>query len=172
MQDDLFREWFGFAEPDFAGSEGRLGNCHDQTFYAVRYQPGNELKIPFPAERFNALINLKAAPGEEAMKEVAMRLLEHGMCAAVINGDEAGKMGELIDNLIDEHDFNHDGRTVYTSCHEDEEIEEVMDYFVLPNGLAEIGLIVVFGEQGDFGEAVDSFNNIAEGVEIHEMALC
>ena len=137
-----------------------LGTRYEQRFFAIRYAANKGLSIPFPPGPFNGLISIHGSVDDAVLESVGMQLLEYGMRAAMMQGDKAGRMGEILDQLVDEHQIMHDGRTVYNSVHEDESLEEVIDYFILPNGLAEQGLLVVIGGETDFDEATDLFRNI------------
>lgn len=171
MQDDSFAANAGDASQRLsAGQTKSLGTVHDQRFFAVRSQPGYDLPFPFPKDHFNSLIAIRGCPAEETLQSVAMQLLRHGMRAGICHGEGAEMMGSMIDGLVDEYGFSHNERTVYASVHDDEELDEVIDYFVLPNGLADIGLIVVIGEESAFEDVLFLFNHVTGQVRERVLA--
>lgn len=160
--------WGVAAGIDPSGRNGKLGRMHDQDFYAVRHFGGNRLSIPFPPRPFNALIDVPHPIPESILGEISLQLLQHGMRSAICSGLQGERLGEILDEIIDEHGFYPNNRTVYTSVHLDEPIEETLDYFVLPNGLADTGLIVVVGDEHAFGEVVKTFLRLTREVREYE----
>jgi hypothetical protein len=134
-----------------------LGTFYDQTFYATRHAADKALSFPFPAGRFNAMVCLAEKTDEAAMRRIGMDLLEHGLRFALCHGPEAGAMGKVLDELIDEHGFSCEGLTAYTSVHEDDSLAEAVEYFILPAGLAETSLLVVVGSDASYREVMKSF---------------
>lgn len=154
------------AAPRRGGSHDAkaLGTFYDQRFYAIRHLPGADMVFPFAPASFSALIDLHVPLGDDALRKIALDLLEQGMRIAICRGHEAERMGEIIDELVDEHAFHHDGRTVYASVHEDENLEDVMEYFVLPNDQTDMAALVVLGEESAFRKTLRVFSAVTADV--------
>ncbi len=143
-----------------------LGTVYDQRFYALRAVPCGKtrtlkLSMPFAAAPFNALIYATLPISSAILRDISLNLFRHGMRQAVCCGSEADTMGEILDDIADEFSFHHDGRPVFTSIHDDESLAEVLDYFILPNGLADKSLILVIGNDKSFREALRTFAKVA-----------
>jgi len=142
-----------------------LGTVHDQRFYAVRYLPASQAEegrfdLPIPRRAFNALIYAAVPLAEARLRDLALTLLRHGLRQAVCCGPEAEAMGEMIDAMADDHEITHDGRSVLASIHDDESLDEVIDYFILPNGIAETSLLVVLGDEVAMRDTLRSFARV------------
>lgn len=144
-----------------ASERKSLGTIHDQKFYAIRNTGEKPLELPFSTKPFNVMIELALPLSDDALRQIGIQLLKDGMCHATCRGGEAERMGEILDDLIDEHGFSIDGHTVFTSVHDDESLEEVLEYFVLPNGLASTSLLVVIGDEASFHNLVRCFGSTA-----------
>lgn len=140
------------------GRSGTLGKLNDQMFYAVRYQGGRPLGFPFASQKFGALLNLTAEVDQAELERIARELLEYGMAFALCAGEQAELMSQIIDQLIDENGFSHDGFTPYSSV--EEGLSEAMQYFVLPTGVTQTSLIITIGNDNDQGSALDLFDNL------------
>ncbi len=153
-----------------SGNQKSLGAVYDQHFYAVRHEAGETIAFPFPQKHFNALIAFHRATNVEERRVIAMELLEYGMRFALCYGQGADEMAELIDELVDEYNYMHNGCTVFSTVHEDGDIGDALAYFVLPNGLADTGLILSLGDDGDFDQWTETFDSLihGEGAEIEE----
>lgn len=152
---DLQRCW--------GGEEPVLGNYCGQTFYATRVAPDGRCAFPFPAQSFTALLNVQSPQPEGVLRTAVRSCLDHGMRLAVCTGRGAEALGGIVDELVDEGGYGVDGRTVYASVHDGEPLEEVVEYFMLPQGLAEIGLLLVFGNDEAYGETEDIVRLISNG---------
>lgn len=141
-----------------------MGICHDQRFYALRYLPGRKLELPFEDKPFTALIEITVPLSDDILRNVAMDLLYRGMRAALCLGPEAERMVEIVDELVDAYGFAHEARTVYASAHEDEDLAEAIQYFILPTGLAETGLLLVLGGEDAFRQTVRTFGQATTGM--------
>ncbi|MCX7934708.1 MAG: hypothetical protein N3A66_05555 [Planctomycetota bacterium] len=137
-----------------------LGKFYDQTFYVLRYQKGCTLEFPFRSQSFNAFISIDSEYPPKILEQIAFSLLKQGMRFALCHGKGAEALAEIIDRLIDEHRFSHNGFTAYSSSHTNETLEEAMEYFMLPNGLAEIGLILVIGDEAAQQKVAKTFSRI------------
>lgn len=146
-----------------SGNDKHLGTVFEQRFYALRAEPGEEIRFPFAEQRFNALIDLDVPCSEKNLRETVLQLLKRGMRVGVCGGDGATQVGSIIDSLVDEYGFSHDGGTVYADVHHGEALEDMVGFFVTPNGLAEVGLIIVLGGKGRIEQASDAFRYLADG---------
>lgn len=127
--------------------------------------------MPFGRQYFNALITQSGSLPEADLREVASQLLDHGMRSAICHGEDAQTLGGIIDGLVDEQGREIERRTIYTMVHDGEGLDDTLRYFVLPNGLAEIGLIVILGEEGHFDYAQEAWGT-ATGMGLCRVALC
>ncbi len=141
-----------------------LGIIHDQKFYALRHIIGKSLELPFKDRQFNALLQVSRPLPESVMREIALTLLQNGMRSALCWGTEAEQMTEIIDEIIDEREFSLEGRTAYATLHEDESLTEVIEYFILPNDLADTGLLVVIADETEFKNTVMAFGQTVKGL--------
>lgn len=144
---------------------------NDQRFFALRHVPGQPLKLPFLEGAFNALVEVAAPVDREVLTSVSLQLLQHGMRAADCHGEDAQDLAEIIDELVDEHGFCHDGRTVYAIGHDGESLDDLIDYFILPNDLANTGILLVIGEESDFEGVVEAFGNSIDRVESETLSF-
>lgn len=144
---------------------------NEQRFFALRHVPGQTLKLPFRHGTFNALVEIAAPVDREIMTSVAMQLLEHGMCAADCHGEDAGEFAAVVDELVDEYQFSHNDRTVFATSHDDVTLDEVIDYFILPNDLSDTGVLIVIGGESDFEVVIDTFNQSTDAVESEKLTL-
>ena len=135
---------------------------HDQKFYALRHVPGKDLTIPFPVGPFNCMIHADGNVADETINAVGMQLLQHGMRSGICSGDQPDRISDTLDKLIDDNQFHHNNQTVYSHVVEEETIQENMEYFVLPNGLADIGLILVIGSEAEYHDVIGAFGIITE----------
>ena len=147
-----------------AKDEGLLGKFYDQSFYVLHYQPGRTLDFPFRSQPFNAFISINNEYPTKIISQMAFSLLKQGMRFALCHGERAEAMAEIIDRLIDDFHFIHNGFTVYSSSHPNEDLEEAMEYFILPNGLAETGLILVLGDEIALQKAMKTFAKITSAL--------
>lgn len=145
------------------GEEPFLGEYCGQTFYATRVAPDGRCAFPFPPQRFTALLNVAAPQPEEVLRTSVRSCLEHGMRLAVCAGSGAETVGRIVDELVDEGGYEVDGRTAYASVHDGEPLEEVVEYFMLPQGLARVGLLLVFGSDESYGETEDIVRILSSG---------
>lgn len=145
------------------GHKGVLGQLNDQTFYAVRHEPGKSLELPFAKQNFSALLNLAGKMPEEELGRIADELLKHGLACAVCSGDQAELMSEIIDKSIDENQSSfNDGLTPYSSAHEDG-LSDALQYFALPSGITNISVIITIGSDSEHGSALDLFDSLFGG---------
>lgn len=141
-----------------------LGTLHEQRFYAIRAN-GADLRFPFSAQPFTALVDVSASIDNAVLQGYAQALIDHGCVQAVCRGEESERLVEIFDRLTEqgEHDKND---TPFTSmCMDDEPLNEAIEYFVLPCGLAQTGLLMVIGDAGDFQNAIKGFFTAAGAVK-------
>lgn len=137
-----------------------LGTLHEQKFYAIRAE-GADIKFPFSAKSFTALVDISKPVDDTILERYASALVEHGCVQAVCRGEEASRLAGIFDKMAEEGAFDRDGRPFSCMCMDDEPLLEAIEYFVLPCGLATIGLLMVIGDSGDFQNVVDGFANAA-----------
>lgn len=153
---------FGNVEERMLADGNRifLGHLHDQEFYAIRHVSGGSLSIPFQPRPFTALIHTRRNLGEKQMEKIVRALLDHGMAYALCIGEHAERVSLLIDRLVDDHDYTRNDMTVYSDASQEESINEAMEYFVLPSGLGDTGLILSIGDESDHGDATAAFDSL------------
>lgn len=149
-----------------AGKTGKLGKLNDQIFYAVRYEGGKLLTFPFAKQQFGVLLNLVGSVSAAELEQIAKQLLEYGMAYALCTGEQAEQMSGILDRLIDDSGFLHDGCTPYSDI--EEGLSDAMEYFVLPTGNTQTSLIVTVGNDDDHGGAMNLFDNLFGG----ELEIC
>lgn len=137
-----------------------LGHLHEQEFYAVRHVSGDALSIPFQPRPFTALIHTRRNLGESQMTAIARILLEHGLAYALCIGEHGERMSQVLDALIDEHEYALNDMTVFSNASHEESIDEAMEYFVLPSGLSDTGLILSIGDESDLEDATSVFDSL------------
>lgn len=137
-----------------------LGQLHDQAFYAVRHISGGALSMPFQPRPFTALIHTRRNLGDSEMVAIARTLLEHGLAYALCIGEHGERMSEVLDTLIDEHEYALNDMTVFSNASHEESIDEAMEYFVLPSGLSDTGLILSIGDESDMEDATSVFDSL------------
>ncbi len=141
-----------------------LGSLYEQKFYAMRVE-GNQLKFPFAAKPFTALVDIRGDVDQELLKGYARELVAHGCVQAVCRGVEAGLMNDIFGCISEEGASDVNGLPFTSMSVDEEPLEESVEYFILPSGLAGVGLIMVIGDSDAFADAVDCFANFANGAQ-------
>ena len=149
---DLSREYDG----------GHPHEVFGQRVYLVHHRPGKRMSLPFPAGDFNALVYLASPQPAEVEGTVGLSLLRHGMRSAVVGGCQADRMSETCDALVDEHGFSPCGETVYHLSLEGESVEDCVSYALTPNGLADVLLVMVVGDDIDFQQVAQPLRMMVE----------
>lgn len=144
-----------------SGNSAKVGKLNGQRFYAVRAAHGENLTIPFARKKFSALINVLGKFSEDELREIGLKLLKHGLVCAVCIGNAAERMSEILDELIDNHNFTFDGFTPYTQIG-DGSLADSLEFFTLPTGLTDVSLILTLGGKSDHNAAVDMMNSLFE----------
>jgi len=142
---------------------GFMGTIHEQRFYAIRAN-GSDLRFPFPAGNFTALVDLARSVDDSVLKGYAEALIQHGCVQAVCRGEESSRLEEIFNELAEQGDLDKDGTFFTSMCLDDEPLDEAIQYFVLPCGLARTGLLMVIGDQDDFQNAIKGFSVAAGAI--------
>ncbi|MCC8166633.1 MAG: hypothetical protein LIQ31_10900 [Planctomycetes bacterium] len=141
-----------------------LGTVHDQRFFAMRAN-GDTLRFPFPARTFTALVNMSGPVDDALLQTYAQALIDHGCIQAACRGEGSDRLVEIFDKMAEQGDFDHDGTPFTCMPLDDEPLEEAIQYFVLPCGLAQTGLVMVIGDSGDFENAINGFSVAAGAIK-------
>jgi hypothetical protein len=137
-----------------------LGTLHEQRFFAIRAN-GAGLRFPFPAAPFTALVDMSRSVDDCVLRTYAESLINHGCVQAVCRGEESNRLESIFNELAEEGALDKNGTPFTSMCMDDEPLGEAIQYFVLPCGLASIGLLMVIGDQDDFQSAIEGFSNAA-----------
>lgn len=140
-----------------------LGSLHDQKFYAVRANNA-ELQFPFSAQPFTAMVDLAGQVDDATLKGYAAQLMAHGCVQCVCRGEEASRLSEIFETMTELGEMDSRGMPFTSMCIDDEPLNEAIQYFVLPSGLASVGLLVVIGDAADFQNVVQGFSDAAGSV--------
>lgn len=141
-----------------------LGTHFGQKFYAIR-AAGGSLRFPFDSQPFTALVDIAGDVGEETLRGYARELVAHGCVQAVCRGAESGLMNDIFGELSENGETDTNGFPFTSMAIDDEPLNEAIEYFVLPNGLAATGLVMIIGDSGDFRLAVDNFAASTDGAK-------
>lgn len=141
-----------------------LGTLHDQRFYAIRAN-GSNLRFPFEAQPFTALVDVSRPLDDSVLQGYAESLIAHGCVQAVCRGEDSGRLVEIFDRLTEQSEHDKNGTPFTSMCVEDEPLNEAIQYFVLPCGLAQTGLLMIIGDTGDFQEAIRGFSVAAGAIK-------
>ena len=141
-----------------------LGTLHEQRFFAIRAN-GPELRFPFPARPFTALVDVAGPIDDGVFKGYAQSLIDHGCVQAVCRGEDSDRLVRIFDEMAERGDFDRDGTPFTSMCLDDEPLNEAIQYFVLPCGLAQTGLLMVIGDSGDFQNAIQGFSTAAGAIK-------
>ncbi len=137
-----------------------LGTLHEQRFFALRAS-GGELRFPFPRGPFTVFVDIAGPVEDAALGRYAEALISHGCVQAVCRGEDSDRLVDIFNALAERGELDADG-VPFTAMGVDEEpLEEAIEYFVLPCGLAQTGLVMVIGDQGDFRNAIRGFSSAA-----------
>jgi hypothetical protein len=144
-----------------------LGSIHEQQFYAIRAN-GQELRFPFTERPFTALVHMPQSVDDALLASYAKELVKHGCVQAVCRGEDSDRMVDIFDALAERGDHDSGNAPFTSMCLGDEPLREAIQYFILPCGLAQTGLLMVIGESGDFDGAIADFlgsaGSITEGI--------
>lgn len=141
-----------------------LGTLHEQRFFAIRAN-GTHLRFPFPAGAFTALVDMSASVDDEVLHGYASALIEHGCVQAVCRGEESCRLETIFNTLAEAGDLDKNGTPFTSMCLDDEPLNEAIQYFVLPCGLAQTGLLMVIGDHDDFQNAIKGFSTAAGAIK-------
>ena len=141
-----------------------LGTHYGQKFYAIRAD-GGSLRFPFAAQPFTALVDIAGEVSETALRGYARELIGHGCVQAVCRGGDSGLMNDIFGELADNGETDNGDFPFTSMALDDEPLNEAIEYFILPNGLAATGLVMVIGDSGAFRSAIDSFTASTSGAK-------
>ena len=141
-----------------------LGTLHEQRFFAIRAN-GSALRFPFTAQPFTVLVDISRPVDNEILQGYAQALIDHGCVQAVCRGEESDRLVEIFDTLAEKGDLDQNGTPFTSMCMDDEPLNEAIQYFVLPCGLAQTGLLMVIGDSGDFQGAIEGFSTAAGAIK-------
>ncbi len=165
---DVKENLFGDGAPFFDDrllrrSGGYMGTIHEQRFYAIRAS-GADVRFPFPQGAFTALVDMSRSVDDAVLRGYAEALIGHGCVQAVCRGEESSRLEEIFNDLAEKGDLDRNGAYFTSMCLDDEPLNEAIQYFVLPCGLAQTGLLMVIGDQGDFQNAIEGFSTAAGAI--------
>ncbi len=140
-----------------------LGTIHEQRFYAIRAN-GQEIRFPFSAQPFTAMVDISRPVDEQILTGYAQALIDHGCVQAVCRGEESSQLVDIFNQLAEKGELDKHGTPFTSMCMEDEPLNEAIEYFVLPSGLAQTGLLMIIGDSGDFQSAIDGFSSAAGAI--------
>lgn len=143
---------------------GYMGTIHEQRFFAIRAN-GSELRFPFQSGAFTVLVDLARSVDDAILKTYAEALIGHGCVQAVCRGEESSRLEKIFNKLAEKGDLDKNGTPFTSMCVDDEPLEEAIQYFVLPCGLAQTGLLMVIGDQDDFQNAIQGFSTAAGAIK-------
>jgi hypothetical protein len=137
-----------------------MGTLYGQKFFALK-AAGPDLKFPFGPQPFTALVTICSDRDDAVLGEYAKTLVSHGCVQAICRGDGAERMDGAFASLAECGGLDRNGVAFTSMCLGDESFGEALHYFVLPSGLAAIGLVLVIGDANDFADVVSGFNRTA-----------
>ncbi|MCC8189855.1 MAG: hypothetical protein LIP77_04340 [Planctomycetes bacterium] len=140
-----------------------MGTLHDQRFYAIRAN-GTDLRLPFTAQPFTALVDMTIPVDDSVLQGYAEALIGHGCVQAVCRGEDSGRLVAIFDRLAEQGELDQNGTPFTSMALDDEPLDEAIQYFVLPSGLARIGLLMVIGDTGNFQNAIEGFSTAAGAI--------
>ncbi len=164
------RDSFTQNEVDYWGvspNEGFMGKLLCQPVYSFRYTVGCKLKMPFAENQpFTCLINAAKNIKSEDFEHLALFLLNNNMRYVVCTGIEADRLADVLNEILFDGSFHQEGRTAVVTSHEDDPIEEVMEYFALPSGMAPVSLIVSIGNKRTFKTMLEIFSTVSKRMKV------
>lgn len=140
-----------------------LGTIHEQRFYAIRAN-GTDLRFPFSSQPFTAMVDISRPVDDEVLTGYANALIAHGCVQAICRGEESDRLVDIFNELADQGDLDHNGHLFTSMCLGDEPLTESIQYFVLPSGLAQTGLLMVIGDADDFQDTIEGFSTAAGAI--------
>ncbi|MFH0910565.1 MAG: hypothetical protein V1918_03525 [Planctomycetota bacterium] len=146
---------------------GFMGKVFDRPFYSCQFLPGKPLVLPFAPQSFVCLINASSYVSDEHFKALALSLLQQRMRAAICCGIESERLNDLLNELLEDGQFHDNGRTAMATAYEDDPLEEVMEYFALPAGIASTSLLLSIGDDRMFKSTLQTFSSVIERMHLH-----
>ncbi|MHC4872411.1 MAG: hypothetical protein ACYTFY_11250 [Planctomycetota bacterium] len=163
------RDAFSKQETDcwsLAPDEGFMGKILCQPFYSCRIKAGDKPELPFKKQPFVCLINAAEHISSDDFREIAQFLLDNNMRYAICAGIEADRLSDVLNELLEEGHFHENGRTAVAIGYEEDPIEEIMEYFALPSGIAPVNLLVSIGNTRTFKTTLQVFNGVAKKMKV------
>jgi hypothetical protein len=114
---------------------------------------------------FCCLIHAAVHISDDQFLELAGRLLRNRMRCAVVSGVESERLGDLLDELLEDGEYHDNGRMALAEVCDEEPLEEALEYFVLPNGMATNNLLVYIGDEQGFATALETFAEVVDRME-------
>ena len=148
---------------------GTMGNIIGRSFYSMCHQPGKELALPFSAKSFSCFIHLAVPVGDDALRNLAMDLLQKGLYSVYCSGVECTRLGEIFDDILDNGQHFHGQDAVTAMVFEDESPADAMEYFALPTGLEAPHMVMTVGTAEQHAVTLTYF---ATAVERTKSAYC
>ncbi|MHC4883874.1 MAG: hypothetical protein ACYTGH_02200 [Planctomycetota bacterium] len=147
----------------FAPRDGYMGLVFDQPFYSCRYQPTQPLVLPFAKHQpFSCLINVGVRVDESEVRTLAEALLKADMRFALCTGVDGEIFSDVLNELLESGEYHVDGRSSVATSHSDDPIEEVMEYFALPSGMAPFNLVLSIGDETIFKATLSVFQRVVD----------
>jgi hypothetical protein len=139
---------------------GFMGTILNEPFYACRATPGELPELPFQSQPFTCFLRAATYIGDEDFKLLATTLLRSRMRHAVCAGVESDRLADLLNEILEEGEFHENGRAAMACSYEDDPLEEVLEYFALPSGMAPANLLLTIGSETAFAETLAAFRKV------------
>ena len=89
---------------------------------------------------------------------------------AICSGIDSVRLSGILTDLLETGEFRDDCRTAIAYANEEEPIEEAMEYFALPSGIAPVNLLVTIGNERIYKTTLRLFNRVAEKMH-HSLSI-
>jgi hypothetical protein len=112
------------------------------------------------------LINASSSISDDDFRKLVEFLLENRMRSAICCGINAEHLADVLNEMLEGGDYHEDGRTAMTIAYEEEPIEEVLEYFALPDGVGSASLLLNIGNDRVFKTTLTVFTKVVERMEL------
>jgi len=143
-----------------------LGSFSGREFYVLRWFPQSSVQLPFTNKRFSALLSLGHSVSDENAVNLVSHLEQNGLTSVMIHGESADKITKIYDRY-----FEDSSSGTYAMLDESENLRESLEYFMTPDDVSEIGLILVLGDDAAWDAAISSFREICIDDLIYMVSL-
>ncbi len=151
---------------DFQAGPGFMGHVFDQPVYSCRCMPNEAIDLPFQdGQPFTCLINAAVHIQDSAFVTLARHLLTRNMRFAVCAGIESDRLADLLNELLEEGEYHQEGRSAAVASYDDEPVEEAMEYFILPSGIAPASLVITIGDEPVFRAALNVLDRVVRRMQ-------